>query len=182
MESVIQKLAGLINKRNVIDNEIAKLIGRPSNTGHIGEFIAATIFDIKLFPSARHMHADGTFRAGPLQGKSVNVKLYGKQEGILDINPNATVDFYLVLTGPKSKAKSSKGSTRPLVVDHVYLFESIKIIESISSRGIQVGKASSILPSEWDSAEIWPETANQLLPVNAEQIKELKLFNGVVST
>ena len=42
---------------------------------------------------------DGFFIEGSLRGKSVNVKLYGKKENILDISTGEIADYYLVLTG-----------------------------------------------------------------------------------
>lgn len=34
----IERIADLLKKRNEIDREISKIIGRPSTRGHIGEF------------------------------------------------------------------------------------------------------------------------------------------------
>ena len=102
MESSLQTLASLLHERNALDARIAQLIGRPASPGHVGEFIAAAVFDIDLFESATQKAADGVFRRGALQGRTVNIKIYGKQEGILDIRPDALPDFYLVLTGPRS--------------------------------------------------------------------------------
>ncbi|MDP2958095.1 MAG: hypothetical protein Q8N53_16835, partial [Longimicrobiales bacterium] len=92
MESSLQTLASLLHERNALDARIAQLIGRPASPGHIGEFIAAAVFDIDLFESATHKAADGVFRRGALQGRTVNIKIYGKQEGILDIRPDALPD------------------------------------------------------------------------------------------
>lgn len=44
--------------------------------------------------------------------QSVNIKCYLKLE-TLDINPSAIPDYYLVLSGPRSKASNSKGATGP---------------------------------------------------------------------
>jgi len=52
----------------------------------------------------------------------VNLKLYGKREGLLDI-PQAVPDYLLVLTGPSSAAMTSLGGTRPLVIEEVFLFD-----------------------------------------------------------
>ena len=43
----LEKLAELIKRRNRIDNEIAGIINRPVERGHVGEFIAFQ-FDIEL--------------------------------------------------------------------------------------------------------------------------------------
>ncbi len=110
------ELAQYIHERNAADAKIAELIGRPAQRGHIGEFIAAEIFDIELHQSATEAGSDGVFRSGELAGNAVNIKFYGKQEGILDINPNHVCDHYLVLCGPPRPLATSLRSTRPLVI------------------------------------------------------------------
>jgi hypothetical protein len=55
--------------------------------GHAGEWIAAQVFDLELAPSAVMAAYDGHFRTGPLIGKTVNVKWYLKQEGMLESRP-----------------------------------------------------------------------------------------------
>ena len=102
----LNELVELLRKRNEIDSVISSVIGRPAISGHLGEFIAARIFDIQLAESATNKGSDGYFKNEPLSGRTVNIKLYGKQEGLLDINPAALPDFYLVLTVPKSAAIS----------------------------------------------------------------------------
>ena len=72
----LQELASLIKARNVLENSIAGIIGRPAHPGHIGEFVASRIFDIELPESAVNRGCDGHFRTGLLAGKSVNVKKY----------------------------------------------------------------------------------------------------------
>lgn len=79
------KLSQLIKARNAIDDVIAGIINRPALVGHMGEYIAAKIFNIKLCESATSKGIDGVFTSGELQGKSVNVKYYGKEEHLLDI-------------------------------------------------------------------------------------------------
>lgn len=118
MEAELRELVSLLVQRNRIDEAIARLVGRPATPGHIGEFIAAAIFGIQLFESATNRGADGVFTTGPLQGRTVNVKLYGKQEGMLAVRADAIPDYYLVLTGPKSGAVSSRGQTRPMVIQY----------------------------------------------------------------
>jgi hypothetical protein len=50
-ETCLAELAGLLCSRNEIDRHIAGVIGRTATTGHIGEFVAAAIFDIELAAS-----------------------------------------------------------------------------------------------------------------------------------
>jgi hypothetical protein len=115
-------IARLLSQRNAIDDTIARVIRRPMTAGHLGEWIAAQVFDIELEQSAVTAAIDGRFRAGPLQGCTVNVKWYLKQERLLDMNESSELDYYVVLTGPRSATLPSRGSTRPWCVDHVYLF------------------------------------------------------------
>jgi len=178
MQASLRTLADLLSERNVLDGRIAELIGRPASPGHIGEYIAAAIFRIDLFPSATQKAADGIFREGPLQGKNVNVKLYGKQEGILDIRPDALPDFYLVLSGPRSQPTSSRGSIRPLTIHHVYLFDSAQLASFLKARGSNLGAASSVPQAQWETAEVWPSAANSRIHLDKDQIEALELFTS----
>lgn len=125
----MSRIAELLRARNAIDAEIASIIGRPMTSGHLGEWIAARIFDIELEPSATATAIDGRFRSGELAGRTVNSKWYLKREGLLDMSSAPALDFYLVLAGPASAAASSRGSTRPWSVDVVYLFDAYQLRE-----------------------------------------------------
>ena len=109
---VLEKLAALLRQRNSIDDAIAALIDRPAHSSHLGEFVAAEIFDIKLAESAVQKGSDGHFTSGPLAGQSVNVKKYSLDNGILDIrsDPNAVPNYYLVLTGPTTLRQCRRGA------------------------------------------------------------------------
>ena len=74
----VRMIASLLHERNAIDERIAGVIGRPMTAGHLGEWIAAQIFDIELEASAVTAAVDGQFRSGPLLGRTVNVKWYLK--------------------------------------------------------------------------------------------------------
>ena len=74
----LQSLANLIRARNANEIAMTRIIDRPALIGHVGEFIASLIFDIKLEKSAPHPGSDGRFQSGPLRGKSVNIKMYAK--------------------------------------------------------------------------------------------------------
>lgn len=155
-------LAKLLAKRNVIDEQISRVIGRPATTGHIGEFIAALIFDIELFESANNRAADGIFRSGPFRGKSVDVKFYGKQEGLLAVQQVLQPDYFLVLAGPRGPATSSRGSSRLLVIDHVYLFEGKSLADDVRRRHGKFSVAVGFRASMWEAAEIFPTPRNDL--------------------
>jgi hypothetical protein len=169
-------IAGLLRRRNEIDAGIAKIIGRPMTSGHLGEWIAARIFSIDLEDAAANPAFDGYFRGGPLNGRTVNIKWYLKQEGLLDMTESATLDFYLVLTGPRSAAVSSRSSTRPWRIDAAYLFDAADLLAQQEDRGIRTGIASSVPQARWQAAEIFPAARNPLLSLTPEQAALLRLF------
>ena len=172
-------LAELIIRRNKIDNEIATLIRRPALTGHIGEYIASQIFGISLVESASTKAIDGHFTGQPLAGHTVNVKYYPKNEGVLDLKLDAAPNYYLVLTGPRTSAASSRGAPRPLVVELVYLFESRALVDALRRRGVLLGQATSVIKDLWDEAEIYPSKGNSALILSDEQRRLLALFATV---
>lgn len=171
----LARLAELIKYKNSIDNMIASHIGRPALSSHIGEYIAAHIFDIELCSNANQKAIDGTFRSGVLAGKTVNIKCYGKKENLLDIAPEGFPDYYLVLTGPKSQAISSKGQTRPFLISFAFLFNGTELINILKSRGVKIGIATSVKGVLWDEAEIYPNH-NPKFPLSKESRETLSLF------
>lgn len=70
----LARAAALLRERNEIDAELARLMHRPMTSGHLGEWIAAQIFDIELEASAVAAGIDGRFRSGLWQGQTVNIK------------------------------------------------------------------------------------------------------------
>jgi hypothetical protein len=173
----LEKLSELIQKKNQIENEIARIIQRPAQIGHVGEYIASIIFDIQLMESASNKAIDGFFRSGLQVGKSVNIKWYGKQEWILDITPNALPDYYLVMTGPKSTQLTSRGGTRPWSIEFVYIFLTSALVNQLSVRRSKIGTATSVPKSLWGQAEIYPDNCSQQLPLTSEQKHFLSLFH-----
>lgn len=173
----LQALAKLIAQRNHIAADITGVIGRPALTGHVGEFIAARIFDIALEESASHKGSDGRFVGGPLDGATVNVKWYAQRENVLDINPDGIPDYYLVLAGPKTSAGTSRGESRPWTIAAVYLFEAGLLIEELAARGVQLNVATSVREQQWTDAEIYPRPSERL-PLTDEQRAMLGLFSA----
>jgi hypothetical protein len=169
-------LAALITEKNLVDNKIAKILNRPAQVGHAGEYIAAKIFDITLHPSATQKGSDGYFASGPLKGRSVNVKWYLKHENMLDINVKHRPDYYLILAGPKAPPKSSLGVTRPWLIEYVFLFEAQTLIEELQQRKIQIGVATSITAATYTKNEIYPVQHNTQLILTEEQRNQLSLF------
>lgn len=166
----------LLRRRNRIDAEIAALVDRPMTAGHLGEWIAAQVFDLQLEPSATAAAIDGRFRTGPLQGKTVNVKWYLKREGLLDLTVSDALDFYLVMTGPPGPAASSRGGVRPWCIHNVYLFDARWLLDEQRARGVKIGIASSVPRAFWTAAEIFPAATNGEFTVTAEQRELLELF------
>jgi hypothetical protein len=123
----LARAAALLRERNAIDAELALFMRRPMTSGHLGEWIAAHVFDIELEASAVAAGIDVRFRSGPLQGRTVNIKWYLKREGVLDTTESTALDYYLVLTGPRSPAVSSRGASRPWCIEAVYLFEARQV-------------------------------------------------------
>ena len=175
MELLIQ-LSKLIKEKNEIDNQIAAIINRPCTIGHLGEFIASIIFDIKLQPTATSTGIDGYFNNGNLKGKSVDIKFYGKMESLLDISTKILPDYYLVMTGPRSPAVSSRGTTRPWLINYIYLFNTGKLIPILQSYGVKIGVATSLKSFLWNEAEVYPENKNSELLLSTKQIEFIKFF------
>lgn len=175
MNDLLQ-LAEFIKIKNKIDAEISRLVGRPALVSHVGEYLAARIFGVQLVDSASNKAIDGYFCTGPLAGKSVNVKWYLKQDCLLAINPNSIPDYYLILSGPITPAGSSRGTTRPWVIDHVYLFNAIDLITRLRQRGTKFSEATSIIRSFWEEAEIYPQSNNMEYRINNETKQLLELF------
>jgi hypothetical protein len=177
MTDDMTRIADLLRERNRIDAEIAAITGRPMTSGHLGEWIAARIFGIDLESSASAAGIDGRFTSGDLAGKTVNVKWYLKREGLLDMSSSMALDYYLVLAGPAGAAGSSRGSTRPWLVEAVYLFDARRLREEQATRGVKSGTAASVLAAQWLAAEVYP-AASARLPLTGEQAALLSLLGG----
>ena len=175
-------LADLLARRNLIDMEIARVIGRPAHPGHIGEFLAARVFDIDLHQSASSRASDGVFRNGELAGRSVNIKLYSKQSSLLDMvssdDPAFHPDFYLVMSGPAAPPASSRGTYSPLVIASIHLFDTPSLLKDLktSPRVVKIGIATSVRKHLWQAAMIYPEQVNPALILSEEQHAALALF------
>lgn len=173
------KIATLLRERNVIEAKIASIIGRPAERGHIGEYIAGLIFDIELKPSANHRGSDGVFKSGPLAGNTVNIKTYGKRENILDIRPEYLPDYYLVLTGPKTSATSSRGTIRPWVINEVFLFKAKPLVEALRKNNKKISTATYIRKKCWERARIYPVSSNSPLQLPESQQICIRRFKNV---
>ncbi len=104
------------------------------------------------------------------------VKWYLKREGLLDVTDSDALDYYLVLTGPASRALTSRGGTRPWCIEWVYLFDAKQLLAQLRARGVKTGVASSVRSEQWAAAEIFPKSTNPLLVVEPAQAALLGLF------
>lgn len=177
----LKHLSRLVARRNAVSAEIAAILDRPAQLGHLGEFVAAELFDIALEPSANNKGHDGRFRSGALAGRSVNVKMYAKSEGMLDVRVDALPDYYLVLTGPQSAAGSSKGQDRPWVIDGIYVFAARPLVETLLARGLRLGVATSVAAEFWEAAELYPRSTCALLTLSEAQRALIEGFGRNVS-
>ena len=173
----LERLAKLIRQKSLTDAEIARLIGRPAERSHAGEYIAANVFDISLEHSASQRGMDGRFATGSLGKKRVNIKWYGIMNGQLDVSPNPQPDFYLVMTGPKVPCGPSRGAVRPWTISHVYLFNAVRLMAELQRAGVRIGVATSVRRDLWAMAEIYPEQHNAMLLISEEQKRLLDLFS-----
>ncbi|TWP52540.1 hypothetical protein FKR81_09460 [Lentzea tibetensis] len=167
----VARVAELIRQRNLIDAELAACIGRPALVGHLGEWIASQVFGVELEHHATAKGIDGRFA----DGRTVNVKWYLEREGLIDLCPVDGPDLYLVMTGPKAPPVSSRGSTRPMTVNAVYLFDGATLVSDLLSRGRKIGVASSVRTALWDEAEIYPCRSNRFV-LTSEQLEWLALL------
>ena len=173
----LTKQAQLIKQRNRLEEEITAVIGRPDQIGHLGEYIAAHMFNIQLEESAVAKSLDGYFKSGPVNGRSVNIKWYAKQEGLLDITPDSLPDYYLVLAGPKVGAVSSRGKTRPWLIESVHLFDTHTLVVQLKQRKLKIGVATSVRQAYWEQAEIYPMARCSNYSLTTPQREMLTLFS-----
>jgi len=174
----LEKLADLLSEMNSIGEKISEITQRPATMGHTGEFIASRIFDIELEESATAKGFDGVFRSSSLAGRTVNIKWYGKLEYMLDITPESLPDYYLVMTGPKGQAVSSRGGIRPWLINHVYLFNAAELVIELNARGVKIGVATSVRKHEWQAAEIYPNKRNNVYRLSDEQMAMILAFGS----
>jgi hypothetical protein len=174
-DAELGRLAALIRVRNVLDREMAAVLNKPPTPGNVGEFIASRIFDIKLAPTGVNPGHDGWFTSGPLKGKSVNVKLYSEDAGLLDIGSHPA-DYYLVLTGPK-RATAAGPRSLPRRIDAIYLFDIAELRASLSERGVGIGVATSVRKAYWQDAQIYPTRDRSPLALTDEQVL-IQMFAG----
>ncbi|MEU4714475.1 hypothetical protein AB0F73_12590 [Micromonospora purpureochromogenes] len=178
MTEKLHRLAALLQARDDLDARIAALTGRSARPGDIGEFIAAQVFGIELARTAIQAGYNGIFRSGPLAGRTVNVKIYGDAFTGIDISPHPC-DFYLVFSGPPRPL----GAVRhhQWQISAAYLFDSRRLLETLTTRGVKIGITTSIRRADRDAARIFPGTnGSPPLRLTPEQTALLSLFGAPV--
>ena len=95
---------------------------------------------------------------------------------MLDINPNAPLDYYLVLTGAPSALASSRGTLRPFCIQTVFLFDAHRLHAELQDRGVKIGIATSVRKAQWELAEVFPRSNNPLLVLTQAQRRQLEIF------
>ncbi len=167
-------LASLIKSRNTIDSKIATVIGRNAHINNVGAYIASIVFDVELDDAGARKGYDGHFRAGALAGQTVDVQWRVKQDGLLNIRPEALPDYYLVLMGPDAPSNSP---SLPWTIESVFLFESKTLLGALHERGVLIGSNTSITGPLWERAELYPVPRNPTLMLTEEARKLLFLFH-----
>jgi hypothetical protein len=125
---------------------------------------------------------DGHFQSGPLAGKTVNVKWYLKDEGLLDIPTSDAPDLFLVLAGPRAAAVSSKGSHRPWIIETVYLLDTTGLMTELGNRGVRIGVATSLRRGTWQASEIYPNPTNTAVHLDPDQRAMISRFVSKTAT
>jgi len=97
---------------------------------------------------------------------------------MLDINPDALPDFFLVMTGPKAVDPTSKGGIRPWLIDYVFLFNAAELMIELSARGVKIGVATSVRKHEWQSSEIYPHKRSMVYRMSDDQMEKVLAFGS----
>ena len=169
----LEYLADLLRVRNATERALQTVLERPGSIGDIGEVIAQAIFPITLHEKRNHPGSDGWFHSGPLEGKTVNVKMYSKGEQRIAITDHPPwPDYYLVLRG----AKVPKQHGIPLRIDHVFLYDAAMLIPRLQERGTPLNSTTSLRQPDRDEAQIYPPREGSPLALTDEQVEQLRLF------
>lgn len=173
-------LACAVHKKNRADARVARLMAKQALPGNFGEFVAAMVFQIRLCRTANQKAFDGVFRGGTLDGKTVNIKYKTRHDRLLNLKKDgeAGPDYYLVMTGPKKKAKPPRGEARPWVVESVFLFDARALVRELKTLNPRkkIGVAAGVPVELWKKAMIYPNGVSPLLSITDSQRERLALF------
>ncbi len=94
------------------------------------------------------------------------------------MSANAIPDHYLVMTGPKATAGSSRGKEQPWSIDAVFLFEARPLTDTLAASRRKIGIATSVVRAHWREAEVYPEATSAVLVLTDEQRERLRVFHS----
>ncbi len=174
--SNLPRLAELLHARNTVESNIANLLGRSANLSTVGDYIAATIFNITLISSIQNGEFTGIFANQSLRGKTVDVQWYPRREGFLNVHAESTPDYYLVLVGPKQESSTARALVNPWLISSIHLFSTHELLIALRERGVQIGSHTSVINQLWERAEIFPVQHNSSLILTEEQRALIQLF------
>ena len=97
---------------------------------------------------------------------------------MLEINPDALPDFFLVMTGPKAKTPTSKVAIRPWLIDYVFLINAAELMVELNASGVKIGVAKSVQKHEWQAAEIFPNKRSMVYRMSDDQMGKLLAFGS----
>jgi hypothetical protein len=97
---------------------------------------------------------------------------------LLDINPDALPDFFLVMTGPKSINPTSKGGIQPWLIDYVFLFNAAELMIELNARSVKIGIATSVQKHEWQNSEIYPNKRSMVYRMSDDQMGKVLAFGS----
>jgi len=172
----LAQLAELIKTRNWVEAYISTLVGGTAQMAHVGAFIASRVFRIAPLDSPSRPAVEGHFVQGPLAGRSVNVRWHPSRGGVLNINPDALPDFYLVLAGPESPPASRETAARPWLIASVHLFDALALVDELRGRGVRITTATCVPQDLWEAAEVYPTQSASIVALSDAQRKMLALF------
>lgn len=173
----LDELADLIRRKNAIDADIAAIVGRPAQMGHVGEHVAAEIFwhcarAFSINEVHRRLLRHGSL-GGPVSQHQV-VRETGGVAGSCAQLPPGLLPSDDRTQGP---AMSSRGGVRPWLISHVFLFESTNLYDALDRTGSKIGVATSVRAHLWAEAELFPEQRNPSLPLTSDQRNALLMFS-----
>lgn len=97
---------------------------------------------------------------------------------MLDINPDALPEYFLVMTGPKAKALTLKGGIRPWLIEFVFLIHAAELMIELEARGVKIRVATSVRKHEFQAAEIYPDKRNLSYRMTDDQMGILMSFGS----
>lgn len=80
-----------------------------------------------------------------------------------------------------SAVASSLATSRPLVIDQVFLFNMAALKARLEEARVRIGVATSVRAHEWAAAEIYPKHNPTVLVLTPEQRDDLARFASPIS-